>query len=38
MNEIRARVERIVTEADTAEKLTPWYRYACKRPTSASRA
>ncbi|GHH93656.1 flavin-containing monooxygenase [Streptomyces capillispiralis] len=33
MNEIRARVERIVTDADTAEKLKPWYRYACKRPT-----
>jgi cation diffusion facilitator CzcD-associated flavoprotein CzcO len=33
MNEVRARVERIVTDADTAEKLKPWYRYACKRPT-----
>ncbi|MFD3488432.1 flavin-containing monooxygenase [Streptomyces sp. NPDC058665] len=33
MNEIRARVERIVIDADTAEKLKPWYRYACKRPT-----
>lgn len=33
MNEIRARVERIVTDPDTAEKLKPWYRYACKRPT-----
>jgi cation diffusion facilitator CzcD-associated flavoprotein CzcO len=33
MNEIRARVERIVTDRDTAEKLKPWYRYACKRPT-----
>jgi cation diffusion facilitator CzcD-associated flavoprotein CzcO len=33
MNEIRARVERIVTDPDTADKLKPWYRYACKRPT-----
>ncbi|MEU4309330.1 flavin-containing monooxygenase [Streptomyces rochei] len=33
MNEARARVERIVADADTAEKLKPWYRYACKRPT-----
>ncbi|MBD0421574.1 NAD(P)/FAD-dependent oxidoreductase [Streptomyces sp. TRM S81-3] len=33
MNEIRARVDRIVTDPDTAEKLKPWYRYACKRPT-----
>ncbi len=33
MNEIRARVEQIVTDRETAEKLKPWYRYACKRPT-----
>ncbi|MGW2054258.1 flavin-containing monooxygenase [Streptomyces sp. NPDC001840] len=33
MNELRARVERSVTDPDTAEKLKPWYRYACKRPT-----
>ncbi|MFF8450009.1 flavin-containing monooxygenase [Streptomyces leeuwenhoekii] len=33
MNEIRARVEEIVADPDTAEKLKPWYRYACKRPT-----
>jgi cation diffusion facilitator CzcD-associated flavoprotein CzcO len=33
MHEIRARVEEIVTDPDTAEKLKPWYRYACKRPT-----
>ncbi|MCF2129568.1 NAD(P)/FAD-dependent oxidoreductase [Strepomyces sp. STD 3.1] len=33
MNEIRERVEGIVADADTAEKLKPWYRYACKRPT-----
>jgi cation diffusion facilitator CzcD-associated flavoprotein CzcO len=33
MNEIRARVEEAVTDPETAEKLKPWYRYACKRPT-----
>ncbi|WP_405693455.1 NAD(P)/FAD-dependent oxidoreductase [Streptomyces coelicoflavus] len=33
MNEIRARVERVVTDPATAERLKPWYRYACKRPT-----
>ncbi|MFE9939250.1 flavin-containing monooxygenase [Streptomyces hirsutus] len=33
MNELRARVEETVTDPDTAEKLKPWYRYACKRPT-----
>ncbi|MGW3949537.1 flavin-containing monooxygenase [Streptomyces sp. NPDC004752] len=33
MNEVRARVEEIVTDPETAEKLKPWYRYACKRPT-----
>lgn len=33
MNELRARVERTVTDPDVAEKLKPWYRYACKRPT-----
>ncbi|MHC8420195.1 flavin-containing monooxygenase [Streptomyces sp. NB004] len=33
MNAIRARVEHVVADADTAEKLEPWYRYACKRPT-----
>ncbi|ANJ10707.1 flavin-containing monooxygenase [Streptomyces parvulus] len=33
MNAIRARVEHVVADADTAEKLKPWYRYACKRPT-----
>ncbi|MFI6339836.1 flavin-containing monooxygenase [Streptomyces sp. NPDC050535] len=32
MNELRARVERTVIDPDTAEKLKPWYRYACKRP------
>ncbi|WP_320775991.1 NAD(P)/FAD-dependent oxidoreductase [Streptomyces sp. CRN 30] len=33
MNELRARVEQDVADPDTAEKLKPWYRYACKRPT-----
>ncbi|NEB39489.1 NAD(P)/FAD-dependent oxidoreductase [Streptomyces sp. SID14515] len=33
MNELRARVEQSVTDPETAEKLKPWYRYACKRPT-----
>ncbi|MFC5953479.1 flavin-containing monooxygenase [Streptomyces pratens] len=33
MNDLRARVEQTVTDPDTAEKLKPWYRYACKRPT-----
>lgn len=33
MNRIRARVEETVANPDTAEKLKPWYRYACKRPT-----
>ncbi|WP_234313841.1 NAD(P)/FAD-dependent oxidoreductase [Streptomyces sp. NBRC 109706] len=32
MNELRARVERSVADRETAEKLKPWYRYACKRP------
>ncbi|MFF2374966.1 flavin-containing monooxygenase [Streptomyces xiamenensis] len=32
MNELRARVAESVTDADTAQKLKPWYRYACKRP------
>ncbi|MFI0977379.1 flavin-containing monooxygenase [Streptomyces sp. NPDC021093] len=33
MNEIRARVDAVVTDPRTAEKLKPWYRYMCKRPT-----
>ncbi|MEU2727564.1 NAD(P)/FAD-dependent oxidoreductase [Streptomyces griseoviridis] len=33
MNELRARVEEIVGDPETAEALKPWYRYACKRPT-----
>ncbi len=33
MNELRARVDDIVTDPATAELLKPWYRYMCKRPT-----
>jgi cation diffusion facilitator CzcD-associated flavoprotein CzcO len=33
MNQIRARVDEIVQDPETAELLKPWYRYACKRPT-----
>ncbi|MBM7443214.1 NAD(P)/FAD-dependent oxidoreductase [Streptomyces sp. HB132] len=33
MNEIRARVDALVEDRETAEKLKPWYRYMCKRPT-----
>ncbi|MFI9761571.1 flavin-containing monooxygenase [Streptomyces sp. NPDC051963] len=33
MNDIRARVDAVVEDADTAELLKPWYRYMCKRPT-----
>ncbi|BBY65071.1 flavin-containing monooxygenase [Mycolicibacterium helvum] len=32
MEEVRARVDAIVTDADTAEALKPWYGYFCKRP------
>lgn len=32
MEEIRARVDEIVTDRDTAEALKPWYGYFCKRP------
>ena len=32
MNEIRARVDRVVADVDTAEALKPWYRQFCKRP------
>ena len=32
MEEIRARVDEIVEDRDTAEKLKPWYRQLCKRP------
>ncbi|WP_411149407.1 flavin-containing monooxygenase [Streptomyces sp. A30] len=33
MNELRARVDSVVGDPGTAEKLKPWYRYMCKRPT-----
>jgi len=33
MNEIRARVDDTVAKPDAAEKLKPWYRQFCKRPT-----
>jgi cyclohexanone monooxygenase len=33
MNEIRRRVDESVAEAEVAEKLKPWYRQFCKRPT-----
>jgi len=32
MAEIRARVDEIVEDPDTAEALKPWYRQLCKRP------
>ncbi len=32
MNQVRQRVESIVEDADTAERLKPWYRQFCKRP------
>ncbi|OWK28448.1 flavin-containing monooxygenase [Sphingomonas dokdonensis] len=33
MNTIRQRVDEVVTDPETAEKLKPWYRQFCKRPT-----
>jgi cation diffusion facilitator CzcD-associated flavoprotein CzcO len=32
MTQVRNRVDEIVEDADTAEKLKPWYRQFCKRP------
>jgi cation diffusion facilitator CzcD-associated flavoprotein CzcO len=32
MEEVRARVDSIVADRDTAEALKPWYGYFCKRP------
>jgi len=32
MNEIRARVDQLVHDRNTAEALKPWYRQFCKRP------
>ncbi|KAL3480514.1 hypothetical protein BJX99DRAFT_266444 [Aspergillus californicus] len=33
MDAVRARIDRIVEDKDTAEKLKPWYPSWCKRPT-----
>jgi len=33
MNQVRARVDALVEDRTTAEKLKPWYRQFCKRPT-----
>jgi cyclohexanone monooxygenase len=33
MNDLRDRVEQVVTRKDAAEALKPWYRWQCKRPT-----
>jgi len=32
MNQVRSRVDEIVTDPATAEALKPWYRQFCKRP------
>jgi cyclohexanone monooxygenase len=32
MEQLRARVDEIVTDPGTAERLKPWYNYVCKRP------
>ena len=32
MEEIRARIDRMVDDSETAELLKPWYRLLCKRP------
>jgi cation diffusion facilitator CzcD-associated flavoprotein CzcO len=32
MTQVRNRVDEIVADAETAEKLKPWYRQFCKRP------
>jgi cyclohexanone monooxygenase len=32
MNEVRARVDQIVNDPETAAALKPWYRQFCKRP------
>ena len=33
MNQVRARVDALVDDPQTAEALKPWYRQFCKRPT-----
>ena len=32
MEELRARVDAVVRDRETAERLKPWYRQLCKRP------
>lgn len=32
MEQVRARIDDIVSDAETAEALKPWYRWRCKRP------
>ena len=32
MNQVRARVDQLVEDPETAAKLKPWYRQFCKRP------
>jgi cyclohexanone monooxygenase len=32
MDQLRQRIDRIVLDSDTAEKLKPWYKVGCKRP------
>ena len=32
MDGLRARIDSIVTDPETAEKLKPWYKLGCKRP------
>ncbi len=32
MEELRARIDDVVDDPETAEKLKPWYNYLCKRP------
>ncbi|HEX7856368.1 MAG TPA: NAD(P)/FAD-dependent oxidoreductase [Sphingobium sp.] len=34
MERLRARVESLVEDKETAEALKPWYRFLCKRPAS----
>ncbi len=34
MERLRARVDELVQEKETAEALKPWYRFLCKRPAS----
>lgn len=32
MNELRARIDDVIDDPETAEALKPWYNYLCKRP------